>query len=164
MFQDRSNYIMGFFPTDHTTNWRHSPHHKNKRILSLSLSHLYQKFRCSMKEGQEQILINIIRSDSWQLIEYNQTQENDILLLLDMSCFEFWSLHSLSPPSLFPLCITISGRRLDCNLLLLTCRKNKTKQKQKKLNKSTSYCLGVDRRVTCVHTQGLILFSFLLGF
>jgi hypothetical protein len=31
-----------------------------------------------MKEGQEQILINIIRSDSWQLIEYNQTQENDI--------------------------------------------------------------------------------------
>ncbi len=85
-----------------------------------------------------------------------------ILLLLDMSCFEFWSLHSLSPPSLFPLCIRISGRRLDCNLLLLTCRKNKTKFK--KLNKSTSYCLGVDTRVTCVHTQGLILFSILLGF
>jgi hypothetical protein len=83
-----------------------------------------------MKEGQEQILINIIRSDSWQLIEYNQTQENDILLLLDMSCFEFWSLHSLSPPFLFPLCITISGRRLDCNLLFLTCRKNKTKPKK----------------------------------
>jgi hypothetical protein len=82
-----------------------------------------------------------------------------ILLLLDMSCFEFWSLHSLSPPSLFPLCIRISGRRWNCNLLLLTCRKNKTK-----LNKSTSYCLCVDRRVKCVHTQGLILFSILLGF
>jgi hypothetical protein len=66
-----------------------------------------------------------------------------------MSCFEFWSLHSLSTPSLFPLCITISGRRLDSNLLLLTCRKNKTKLK--KWNKSTSYYLGVDRRG---HTQG----------
>jgi hypothetical protein len=29
---------MGFFPTDFTTNSRHSPHHKNKKTLTLSLS------------------------------------------------------------------------------------------------------------------------------